>query len=132
MDCIFCRIIAGTIPAHKVYEDEHVLAFLDILPAARGHTLVIPKTHAAGLEDIAPDVLAQTIVGAQTVAHILRSKLEPDGLNMMQNNGAAAGQEVFHYHLHLVPRWHDDRVALHRRGKTDHGALAALAASLQT
>lgn len=131
MDCIFCNIIAGNIPAHKVYENEHVLAFLDILPAARGHTLVIPKTHAAGLTDIAPDALAQTMLGAQLVAHILRSKLEPDGLNMIQNNGAAAGQEVFHYHLHLLPRWHDDHAALQRRGRTDHEALAALAASLR-
>jgi histidine triad (HIT) family protein len=90
MDCIFCDIVAGNIPSHKVYEDEHVLAFLDIMPASKGHTLVIPKTHAAGLDDIAPDVLAQTVTGAQTVARILRSKLESDGLNMIQNDGAAA------------------------------------------
>lgn len=131
MDCIFCDIVAGKIPSHKVYEDEHVLAFLDIMPASKGHTLVIPKTHAAGLDDIAPDVLAQTILGAQTVARTLRTKLGPDGLNMIQNDGAAAGQEVFHYHLHLLPRWRDDRTALGRRGKTDHDALAALAASLR-
>jgi histidine triad (HIT) family protein len=131
MDCIFCDIVAGNIPSHKVYEDEHVLAFLDIMPASKGHTLVIPKTHAAGLDDIAPDVLAQTVTGAQTVARILRSKLESDGLNMIQNDGAAAGQEVFHYHLHLLPRWRDDRAALGRRGATDHDALAALAASLR-
>lgn len=132
MACIFCDIVAGTIPSHKVYEDEHVLAFLDIRPAARGHTLVIPRTHAAGLEDIPPDVLAQTVKGAQTVARILRARLEPDGLNMIQNDGAAAGQEVFHYHLHLLPQWEGERAVLSRRGATDHGALAALAASLQT
>ncbi len=131
MDCIFCDIIAGKIPCYKVYEDDHILAFLDIMPAARGHTLVIPKSHAAGLEDISPDVLAQTVRGAQTVAHILRSKLEPDGINMVQNNGAAAGQAVFHYHLHLMPRWYDDHVNLQGRGATDHDALAALAQTLQ-
>ncbi len=131
MDCIFCDILAGKIPCYKVYEDEHILAFLDIMPAARGHTLVIPKTHVAGLEDIPPDMLAQTVCGAQTVAHILRSRLEPDGINMVQNNGVAAGQVVFHYHLHLMPRWYNDHVSLQRRGETDHDALAALAHTLQ-
>ncbi len=131
MDCLFCKIIAGTIPSYKVYEDDDILAFLDIMPAARGHTLVVPKTHAAGLEEIAPEVLARTVVGAKTVAHILRSKLEPDGLNMVQNDGAAAGQAVLHYHIHLMPRWQGDNVHLQGRGETDHDALAALARTLQ-
>src|SRR4051794_3564823 len=108
MDCIFCKIVAGEIPAHKVYEDDQSLAFLDILPATRGHTLVIPKQHAATIEDISPDSLATTTLAAQTVAGILRNRLHPDGMNVMQNNGAAAGQEVFHYHLHLLPRWTGD------------------------
>jgi histidine triad (HIT) family protein len=131
MDCLFCRIIAGDIPSHKVYEDERSLAFLDILPASRGHTLVIPKTHAAGLMDITPESLAATVVCAQQVARLLRTKLAPDGLNMIQNDGAAAGQEIFHYHLHLLPRWEADGASLRRRGATDHAVLAALAAELR-
>ena len=131
MDCIFCKIVAGEIPAHKVYEDERTLAFLDIMPAARGHTLVIPKEHAAGIDDINPDTLAATMVCAQTVARILRSRLQPDGLNVFQNNGAAAGQEVFHFHLHLVPQWEGQRATLGRRGATDHAQLSALAAELR-
>ncbi len=131
MDCIFCKIVAGEIPAHKVYEDESSLAFLDIMPSSRGHTLVIPKRHAAGLDDISPESLATTVLTAQTVARILRSKLQPDGMNMIQNDGAAAGQAVFHYHLHLLPRWEGDGAALHRRGETDHAQLAALAAELR-
>ena len=131
MDCIFCKIITGDIPSHKVYEDDRALAFLDILPACRGHTLVIPKTHAAGLLDIDPGSLAATIVAAQAVARILRAKLKPDGLNMIQNDGAAAGQEVMHYHLHLMPRRYGDGVVLQRRGATDHARLARLAAELR-
>lgn len=131
MECLFCRIVAGEIPAHKVYEDDHSLAFLDILPASRGHTLVIPKAHAAGIDDISPTTLAATMVSAQAVARILRSKLRPDGMNIYQNNGTAAGQEVFHYHLHLVPRWAGVPASLGKRGATDHAALAALAAELR-
>ena len=131
MDCLFCKIVAGDIPSHKVYEDEQSLAFLDIMPAARGHTLVIPKTHAAGLMEITPESLAATVRCAQTVARLLRTRLGPDGINMIQNDGAAAGQEIFHYHLHLLPRWEGDGASLRRRGATDHAALAALAAELR-
>jgi histidine triad (HIT) family protein len=130
MDCLFCKIVAGEIPSHKVYEDEATLAFLDIMPASRGHTLVVPKTHASGLMDITPESLATTVVFAQGVARLLRMKLRPDGMNMIQNDGAAAGQSVLHYHVHLVPRWEGDGVALNRPGSTDHTALAALAAGL--
>ena len=131
MDCIFCRIVAGEIPAHKVYEDEQSLAFLDIRPASRGHTLVIPKEHAVDIFDISPESLAATTLCAQTVARTLRAKLNPDGMNVYQNNGAAAGQEVMHYHLHLVPRWESRQATLGRRAETDHGALGALAAELR-
>ena len=131
MDCLFCKIVAGEIPSHTVYEDENSLAFLDILPASRGHTLVIPKTHASGLVEITPESLATTVQAAQLVARLLRKHLGPDGINMIQNDGAAAGQEIFHYHLHLLPRWAGDGASLHRRGSTDHAVLAALAAELR-
>jgi histidine triad (HIT) family protein len=131
MNCLFCKIVAGEIPAYKVYEDETCLAFLDILPANRGHTLVIPKEHAAGLAEITPDSLAATVICAQGVARLLRMQLRPDGINMIQNDGAAAGQEIFHYHLHLLPRWEADGASLRKRGATDHAALAALAAELR-
>src|SRR5688500_15875962 len=108
MDCLFCKIVAGEIPSHKVYEDDSCLAFLDIMPASRGHTLVVPRTHASGLEEIAPESLATTVLFAQGVARLLRTILRPDGMNMIQNDGAAAGQSVLHYHLHLVPRWEGD------------------------
>lgn len=131
MDCIFCKIVAGEIPSHKVYEDDSALAFLDIAPSSRGHTLVVPRVHAQSLYDISAHSLAATTAATQAVAHILRSKLQPDGLNVFQNNGAAAGQEVFHYHVHLVPRRAGERTSLGGRGATDHAALAALAAELR-
>lgn len=131
MSCIFCKIVAGEIPAHNVYEDDNALAFLDILPASRGHTLVIPKQHAESLFDISPASLAAVTAAAQTVARILRQKLAADGMNVFQNNGAAAGQDVFHYHVHLLPRWEGQPASLGRRGATDHRALGELAAELR-
>ncbi len=133
MDCIFCRIIAGDIPAHKVYEDDATLAFLDINPASRGHTLVIPKQHAADLFNLSPETLTATARTIQTVARILQQGVQPDGINVLQNNGPAAGQVVFHYHVHLIPRWQGDYVLqMWKPGTTDHTAFAALAAQLRT
>ena len=132
MDCIFCRIIAGEIPSHKVYEDADTLAFLDIHPATRGHTLIIPKQHAADIFSITPQALAATARTSQVVARILQKVLQADGVKVMQNNGKAAGQDVFHYHVHLIPRWHgDSAVGSWEPGETDHAALGALAAELR-
>jgi histidine triad (HIT) family protein len=132
MDCIFCRIIAGEIPSHTVYEDDATLAFLDINPASRGHTLVIPKEHAADLHSLSSAALVATARTTQTVARLLQRGVQPEGINVLQNNSPAAGQVVFHYHVHLIPRWHGDRVlGLWRPGVTDHAAFAALAAQLR-
>jgi histidine triad (HIT) family protein len=132
MDCIFCRIVAGEIPSHKVYEDAETLAFLDIQPATRGHTLIVPKQHAADIFSITTEALAATARTSQVVARILQKGLQADGVKIMQNNGKAAGQEVFHYHVHVIPRKHGDRaVGSWRPGETDHAALAILAAELR-
>ena len=132
MDCIFCRIIAGEIPSHKVYEDDEALAFLDINPATRGHTLVIPKQHAPDLFGITPESASAVTRGTQRVAQIMRSVLQPDGINVLQNNGGAAGQVVFHYHVHVIPRWEGDRaLGMWRPGATDHAVLSALATELR-
>jgi histidine triad (HIT) family protein len=132
MDCIFCRIIAGEIPSHKVYEDDATLAFLDINPASRGHVLVIPKQHAADLFSLSPDALAATAKTTQTVARLLQRGVRPEGINILQNNGPAAGQVVFHYHVHLIPRWSGDRaLSMWKPGATDHAAFATLATQLR-
>ena len=103
-NCIFCAIAAGEIPSFKVYEDDLVLAYLDINPFSFGHTLVIPKEHSTGLLDTPPEVLKEIIVRVQKVAAHLKTALPCDGFNVLQNNGAAAGQTVHHLHFHIVPR----------------------------
>ncbi|MCL2364449.1 MAG: HIT family protein [Defluviitaleaceae bacterium] len=114
-DCIFCKIIAGDIPSHKVYEDERLLAILDVFPTTRGHVLILPKAHARDFFDLPAETAAAILPVAQALAGRIRAAFQPDGLNVIQNNGAAAGQSVFHYHMHLIPRWEGDDAV--RQGK---------------
>jgi histidine triad (HIT) family protein len=108
--CPFCNIVRGFDPAHVVYEDEDSIAFLDFAPAAEGHTLVIPRTHARTLLEISPTVAGALMSSATHVAHVIDRTLRPDGLTMVQTNERAGGQTVFHVHLHLVPRWNGDEL----------------------
>jgi histidine triad (HIT) family protein len=103
-DCIFCRIIAGHAPAYIVAEDDRTLAFLDRGQAAEGHTLVVPRAHAADIWDVSDEDAAAVMVMAKRVAHLLEQRLAPDGLNLTQSNRPAAWQEVFHFHVHVIPR----------------------------
>ena len=107
-DCVFCKIRDGQIPSLKVYEDEHTLCIMDINPVTRGHCLVLTKAHAATIWDADVADLQAAIVTAKRVAEALKAAVKPDGLNMLQANGAAAFQSVFHFHLHLIPRWNND------------------------
>jgi histidine triad (HIT) family protein len=107
-DCVFCRIRDGAIPSTAVWEDERTLCFMDINPLAAGHCLVVTKRHAPTLWDADPEDLAAAMATAQRVARALREALRPDGLNLLQANGAAAFQSVPHFHLHLIPRWAND------------------------
>jgi len=107
--CIFCDILAGELPSSIVYQDEICSAFLDIQPVNPGHLLVIPNEHAAGLSDLDPDVGAHVFTVAQRIAGALRdSGLRCEGVNLFAADGAAAGQEVFHVHLHVIPRFRGD------------------------
>ena len=126
-DCIFCAIAEGEIPSFKVYEDELVLAYLDINPFSKGHTLVIPKKHSAGLLDTDDETLAVIIARVKKVAAHLMEKLGCDGFNIVQNNGEAAGQTVRHVHFHIVPRWNGDDASSFVGQKGDMEALKALA-----
>ena len=108
MDCIFCAIVAGDIPATTVYEDEDVLAFMDIAPANPGHTLIIPKQHYRNIYDMPAEVGGKIMQAAVPLAKAIRTALKADGLNLFQSNEAAAFQTVFHFHLHLIPRWEGD------------------------
>src|SRR5690625_1097695 len=103
-DCIFCKIIAGEIPSAKVYEDEHVYAFLDISQVSKGHTLVIPKVHTTNLFDTPPEVAEQLFSRIPKIAEALKDTYGAVGMNMLNNNEAAAGQTVFHLHIHLLPK----------------------------
>ena len=129
-DCVFCAIAAGEIPCFKVYEDESVLAYLDINPFAKGHTLVIPKAHAADLQGIGDAALSELVVRVKRVAAHVKEALGCDGFNILQNNGAAAGQTVRHIHFHIVPRWEGDPLVFENRAG-DMEALKALADTLR-
>ncbi|AMQ05180.1 MULTISPECIES: HIT family protein [Sporosarcina] len=104
-ECIFCKIIEGTIPSVKVYEDEHVLAFMDIVPVTKGHVLLIPKTHRENIYDLTAEEAAQLFSVVPKIANAIKDEFKPAGMNLLQNNGAYAGQAVFHSHLHLIPRY---------------------------
>ena len=106
--CVFCKIRDGQIPAMRVYEDERTLCIMDINPLNPGHCLVLTRTHAATLYEADPADLQAAIATAQRVAIALREALQPEGLNVLQANGAAAFQSVPHFHLHLIPRWAND------------------------
>jgi len=128
MSSIFARIVSGEIPALKVYEDHETLAFMDIGPASRGHTLVICKHEYPDIFSIPPTTLSEVFHTTQQVAIALREVLAPDGINIIQNNGAAAGQTVFHYHVHIIPRWEGDQaIQLWTPQTGDQTALRALA-----
>ncbi|WP_376793288.1 HIT family protein [Thermoflexus sp.] len=112
--CIFCAIVARQQPAEIVYEDERTMAFMDINPANPGHTLVIPKRHAATIFEIDEEDAAAVMRTAVRVARAIRAALAPEGLNLVQSNGRAAGQEIFHLHVHVIPRWVGDGLRLAR------------------
>ena len=106
-DCVFCKIIDGQIPSAVIYEDEDFRVILDISPAARGHALILPKEHYANLYELPEDLAAKAMVLAKKLATHMTEKLSCDGFNLVQNNGEVAGQTVFHFHLHLIPRYKD-------------------------
>jgi len=111
-DCIFCAIVAGEAPAQILDSDDHTVAFMDINPATKGHALVIPREHHADLMEMPDEALEQTMVAARRLAERMRETLHPDGFNVINACGTAAWQTVFHFHLHVVPRWEHDPLEL--------------------
>ncbi len=131
MTTIFSKIIAGELPCFKVYEDEYVLAFLDINPIQTGHTLVIPKAPSVDGLSCSPEDLARLIVVAQKIGSALKKVVACDGVNFIMNNGEAAGQKVFHTHLHVIPRFNDDGAFEEPIvGEYDEGEAISLALAL--
>lgn len=107
-DCIFCKIAAGEIPSKTIYEDERFRVILDISPASKGHALIIPKEHYANIYELPEEMAASAMVLAKKLAAHMTEILQCDGFNIIQNNGEPAGQTVFHFHMHLIPRYKGD------------------------
>lgn len=129
--CIFCRIAAGEIPSATVYEDDLFRAILDIAPAHKGHVIILPKVHADDLLSAPEEVAARLLPVAQKVAVALKKTVHCDGVNILQNNGTAAGQTVFHLHMHVIPRFDGDGILpTWPQGAYADGEAAALAASI--
>jgi histidine triad (HIT) family protein len=131
-DCIFCKIIAGDLPGQIVDQDERTVAFMDISPATRGHALVVPRRHARDLLEIEPDELAATMLAAQRLARRIHERLGADGVNLLNSCGRAAWQTVFHFHVHVIPRYADDPLRLPWvPAQGDAEEIAAVAATLR-
>ena len=131
-DCIFCKIIAGEIPSQIVDSDDRTISFMDISPATRGHALVVPRQHARDLLEIDQDDLEATIVAAQRLARRAKERLGADGVNLLNSCGQAAWQTVFHFHIHVIPRYEGDPLRLPWiPGPGDTDEIAAVAAELR-
>ena len=111
-DCIFCKIANGEIPSATLYEDEDFRVILDLRPASKGHALILPKAHAANIYEISDDMAAKAMILAKKMATKMTEALKCDGFNIVQNNGEPAGQTVFHFHMHLIPRYEGDQVGI--------------------
>ena len=107
-DCIFCKLANGIIPTNSIYEDEDFNVILDMAPAAKGHALILPKEHADNLYELPEETAAKVLVLEKKLAKYMTEKLNCDGFNVVQNNGTVAGQTVFHFHMHLIPRYEND------------------------
>ncbi|HWT26613.1 MAG TPA: HIT family protein [Mobilitalea sp.] len=130
-NCIFCKIISGEIPSTTIYEDGDFKVIMDISPAAKGHSIILPKKHAANLFELDDETASKALIVARKVAKAMMEALHCDGLNVLQNNGEAAGQTVLHYHIHLIPRYENDPVNIKwAPGKYVDGEAAAIADSI--
>ena len=114
-DCVFCQILAGNMPGEVVYEDEHAVAFMDIFPWTRGHAVVVPRRHSKNLYEIGEDDLARTLNAAKRLAEQMRDRLACDGVNLLNSCEPAAWQTIFHFHVHVIPRYEGDPLQLPTR-----------------
>ena len=128
---IFAKILRREIPCITVFEDDDVLAFMDVMPQSNGHTLVVPKLPIRGLLDCPPPLLATLIQRTQTIAQAVKTGMAADGLSIMQFNETAGGQTVFHLHFHVIPRWNDRPLRQHSGGMADRAVLENYAALIR-
>ncbi len=116
-NCIFCKIANGDISSKTLYEDDMFRVILDINPAAKGHALILPKKHFADIYELDQDTAGEVFVLAKRMAAVMKEALGCEGMNILQNNGEIAGQTVFHFHIHLIPRYKEDEIGFHMEGK---------------
>jgi len=132
-DCVFCQILAGNMPGEVVYEDEHAVAFMDIFPWTRGHAVVVPRRHAKNLYEIGDDDLAHTLSAAKRLAEQMRDRLGCDGVNLLNSCEPAAWQTIFHFHVHVIPRYENDPLELPTRPqRAEPEELAKVAAEIRS
>ncbi|HAU86450.1 MAG TPA: HIT family protein [Lachnospiraceae bacterium] len=123
-NCIFCKIIEGEIPSKTLFENDEFKVIFDISPASKGHVIILPKYHAANIFELPEEVTSKAFILAKKVATVLKEVLDCDGVNILQNNGEAAGQTVFHLHIHVIPRYKDDNMGLTwKQGEADPEVL---------
>jgi histidine triad (HIT) family protein len=131
-DCIFCQILNGTMPGELVFEDEHTAAFMDIFPWTRGHAVVVPRNHSRNLYEIPDDDLEHTLASAKRLAVQMRDNLGCDGVNLLNSAEPAAWQTIFHFHVHVIPRYKDDPLELPTRPqRAEPEELAKVAAEIR-
>jgi histidine triad (HIT) family protein len=131
-DCIFCKIVAGELPSETVQEDQHTVAFMDINPWTRGHALVIPRTHSRNIYEVSDEDLRHTAIAAKQLAVRVKERLRCDGVNVLNASEPAAWQSVFHFHMHVIPRYADDPLELPVRPReAEPDELAAVAAEIR-
>ena len=130
-NCIFCQIVQGSAPAFKLHEDEFTVTFLDIFPAAPGHLLIVTKEHFADILAAKPEVIGRVAANSVRIAKALEKVIAPDGLGVYQLNKPAAGQTVFHYHMHLIPRMEGQGMGIHSKKAADPEELSALVETLR-
>jgi histidine triad (HIT) family protein len=131
-DCIFCKIVAGELPSETVQEDQHTVAFMDINPWTRGHALVIPRNHSPNIYEVGDEDLRHTAIAAKQLAVRVKERLRCDGVNLLNASEPAAWQSVFHFHMHVIPRYDDDPLELPVRPRqAEPDELAAVAAEIR-
>ena len=130
-DCIFCKIVAGEAPSFKVFENDKVLAFMDVMPASPGHTLIVTKNHADNVLESDPEDIAEVGRVSVMIANAVKAATGADGIGVHQLNGAAAGQTVFHYHMHIIPQMAGSSVQIHSREMGDMAEIEAMAEKIK-
>jgi histidine triad (HIT) family protein len=131
-ECIFCKIVSGSIPAVKFYEDDEILGFMDIHPNTRGHALVIPKDHVENIYGLTAEISARLMIAVQKISVAIKNAVDADGINIVMNNESAAGQIIWHAHMHVIPRYNEDEGYIGKKHTYIAGEMEEIANKIKT